>query len=103
MGTRNRLSTMSLLAGAIAVGATVGVATLAISPDGRADIVSGSRKFVVAAGLKRQRQPQAGDYWSGCSDARTAGTAPIYRGEPGYRSEMDGDDDGIACEPYRGQ
>lgn len=27
---------------------------------------------------------------------------PIYRGEPGYRVEMDGDGDGIACEPYRG-
>ena len=40
-------------------------------------------------------------YWHGCNDARTAGTAPIYRGEPGYRSEMDGDSDGIACEPYR--
>jgi hypothetical protein len=23
-------------------------------------------------------------------------------GEPGYRPEMDGDGDGIACEPWRG-
>ncbi|MDN6557056.1 MAG: excalibur calcium-binding domain-containing protein [Acidipropionibacterium acidipropionici] len=23
---------------------------------------------------------------------------PLYRGEPGYRSGMDGDNDGVACE-----
>ena len=41
-------------------------------------------------------------YYSGCNAARAAGAAPIYRGQPGYREEMDGDDDGIACEPFRG-
>ena len=41
-------------------------------------------------------------YYSGCREARAAGAAPIYRGEPGYRAGMDGDDDGIACEPYLG-
>ena len=52
--------------------------------------------------LGRERVPQAGDYYSGCDDARAAGAAPLYRDEPGYRPEMDGDSDGIACEPYRG-
>jgi hypothetical protein len=94
---------MSFLVGGIAMGAAVGVGSLAISPNRRADIVHGASNVVVAAGLQRQRAPQAGDYWSGCSEARAAGTAPIYRGEPGYRSEMDGDSDGIACEPYHGQ
>ncbi|MCC2978485.1 excalibur calcium-binding domain-containing protein [Sphingomonas sp. PL-96] len=37
--------------------------------------------------------------YSGCNAARAAGAAPIYRGTPGYRPEMDGDSDGIACEP----
>ena len=37
-----------------------------------------------------------------CDDARAAGVAPIYRGSPGYREGMDGDSDGIACEPYHG-
>jgi Excalibur calcium-binding domain len=41
-------------------------------------------------------------YYQGCDEARAAGVAPIYRGSPGYREGMDGDDDGIACEPYRG-
>jgi hypothetical protein len=42
-------------------------------------------------------------YYRNCDDARAAGAAPIYRGQPGYREEMDGDFDGIACEPYRGR
>lgn len=41
-------------------------------------------------------------YYLNCSAARAAGAAPIYRGEPGYRDKLDGDSDGIACEPYRG-
>lgn len=48
----------------------------------------------------REHAPQPGDYFSGCEDARAAGAAPLYRGEPGYRPEMDGDSDGVACEPY---
>ena len=50
----------------------------------------------------RSRPPQAGDQWQGCNAARAAGTAPIYADEPGYGSHMDGDNDGVACEPYRG-
>lgn len=103
MTTRNRRSVITFLTGGIAIGATVGVGSLAISQNGRVDIARGASDVAVAAGLKRQREPQVGDYWSGCKEARDAGTAPIYRDEPGYRSEMDGDNDGIACEPYRGQ
>lgn len=40
-------------------------------------------------------------YYINCDDARAAGAAPIYAGSPGYREGMDGDSDGIACEPYR--
>ncbi|MBZ9647120.1 excalibur calcium-binding domain-containing protein [Sphingobium sp. 3R8] len=41
--------------------------------------------------------------WSyrGCNEARAAGAAPLYRGQPGYGAHMDGDNDGIACEPIR--
>jgi Excalibur calcium-binding domain len=41
-------------------------------------------------------------YYANCNAARAAGAAPIYRGEPGYRSALDRDNDGIACEPYYG-
>lgn len=40
-------------------------------------------------------------HYSGCNEVRAAGKAPLYSGQPGYRLEMDGDGDGIACEPIR--
>ena len=42
-------------------------------------------------------------YYRYCSDARAAGAAPLYSGSPGYRPELDADDDGVACEPYYGR
>lgn len=45
--------------------------------------------------------PASSVYFRTCKEAWAAGAAPIYRGQPGYRPEMDGDGDGIACEPYR--
>lgn len=38
-----------------------------------------------------------------CAAARAAGAAPLRRGTPGYNPNLDGDNDGIACEPYRGR
>lgn len=49
---------------------------------------------------QRARIEQSATY-SGCNEVRAAGKAPIRAGEPGYRPEMDGDGDGIACEPHR--
>ncbi len=40
-------------------------------------------------------------FYSGCHEVRAAGAAPLHRGQPGYRTGMDGDGDGIACENYR--
>ena len=42
-------------------------------------------------------------FYRRCDDVRAAGKAPIYRGEPGYRPPLDRDNDGIACEPFRGK
>ncbi len=39
--------------------------------------------------------------YSGCDEVRALGKDPLYRGDPGYREEMDGDGDGVACEPIR--
>lgn len=47
------------------------------------------------------RPAPSGVYYPNCRAAWAAGAAPLYRGEPGYRPEMDGDGDGIACEPFR--
>lgn len=37
-------------------------------------------------------------FYADCSEARAAGAAPIYAGQPGYRRRLDRDDDGVACE-----
>ncbi|MGX7731872.1 excalibur calcium-binding domain-containing protein [Rhodococcus sp. 2H158] len=37
-------------------------------------------------------------YYENCDAARNAGVAPLLRGQAGYRSELDRDDDGVACE-----
>jgi hypothetical protein len=38
-------------------------------------------------------------HYPGCNEVRAAGKAPLRYGEPGYRSDMDGDGDGVPCEP----
>lgn len=37
-------------------------------------------------------------YYKNCTEARAAGAAPIYQGQPGYASHLDRDGDGIACD-----
>lgn len=47
---------------------------------------------------EKQNTKQKEVYYARCADARAAGAAPIYKGEPGYRPALDRDGDGIACE-----
>lgn len=49
----------------------------------------------------REAAMERSAYYPNCNAARAAGVAPISRGSPGYRLELDGDGDGIACEPIR--
>jgi hypothetical protein len=42
--------------------------------------------------------PAADVYYANCAAARAAGAAPLYAGQPGYRSGLDRDHDGVACE-----
>ncbi|WP_410607371.1 excalibur calcium-binding domain-containing protein [Amycolatopsis sp. lyj-109] len=45
-----------------------------------------------------EEAPAHSAYYANCSAAKAAGAAPLYRGEPGYRSGLDRDGDGVACE-----
>lgn len=101
MNSPRRSDALSILIVAAVGGAALGAGSLAMTGDGRSDLATRAQTVAVVAGIARARTPQAGDRWGGCHDARAAGTAPIYRGEPGYREDMDGDGDGIACEPVR--
>ncbi|MGW6733003.1 excalibur calcium-binding domain-containing protein [Streptomyces sp. NPDC055013] len=37
-------------------------------------------------------------HYANCSEARAAGAAPVHRGEPGYASHLDRDNDGVGCD-----
>lgn len=37
-------------------------------------------------------------YYANCAAVRAAGAAPLRAGQPGYRTALDGDKDGVACE-----
>ena len=36
--------------------------------------------------------------FANCTEARAAGAAPVRRGDPGYSSKLDRDNDGVGCE-----
>jgi hypothetical protein len=55
----------------------------------------------VVAIPKVRRVADSSVYYSGCNEVRALGNAPLYDSDPGYRTEMDGDGDGIACETQR--
>ncbi len=40
-------------------------------------------------------------YYKNCGAVKAAGAAPLLRGEPGYRPELDPDGDGVACDKGR--
>lgn len=98
-----RLKTsLGYLGAALLAGVGMGSASIALTDGGVESLMERVKPFAVSAGIGRRRAPQAGDSWAGCDQARAAGSAPIYASEPGYRAGMDGDGDGIACEPWRG-
>lgn len=55
--------------------------------------------IVLAAIVFGAQSAKADDvYYKNCSEVRAAGAAPILQGQPGYRSALDRDNDGVACE-----
>jgi hypothetical protein len=44
-----------------------------------------------------------GLYFRSCAEAERAGYSSMAIGTPGYREGLDGDHDGVACEPYTGR
>lgn len=78
----------------------------ASDPAALADIVALERAIArerrgVAYPPRPSSPARSGTYYRSCKEVRAAGAAPLRRGQPGYRAEMDGDGDGIACEPIR--
>ncbi|MEQ6389349.1 thermonuclease family protein [Bacillaceae bacterium S4-13-58] len=46
----------------------------------------------------KETEPDEEVYYSKCAEAHEAGVTPLYKGDPGYGTHLDGDGDGIACE-----
>lgn len=46
----------------------------------------------------KPKSSQGGWSYANCTAARAAGAAPVYRGDPGYGSHLDADNDGVGCE-----
>lgn len=61
-------------------------------------ITAGLATAAIAGSLMGAGAANADVYYKNCSEARAAGAAPIYQGQPGYRPGLDRDGDGIACE-----
>ena len=87
-----------ILIGAALVGASGGFvwanlpAKIQLAPNAPGVVAAEPRAQPIATALVR---------YSGCNEVRALGKDPLYRGDPGYREEMDGDSDGVACEPIR--
>lgn len=91
---------VSILPASASLGAAAGAGSALVPDDAVPLLAAAMRGVAVAAGLMRARPPQSGDQWARCVEARAAGSAPIYAGEPGYREGLDRDADGIACQAY---
>ena len=58
----------------------------------------GERSPAVVPAAPPAPAPAPSGAFANCSEARAAGAAPVYRGDPGYGSHLDRDDDGVGCE-----
>lgn len=66
----------------------------------RAASVAKPQSFAAPLAAPRYSAARSGSsvYYANCSAARAAGAAPVRRGDPGYASHLDRDNDGIGCE-----
>ncbi|MBB3879616.1 excalibur calcium-binding domain-containing protein [Sphingomonas pseudosanguinis] len=85
----------------IATFAGVWIATTPPQASATADQLKSVETIAPSPVARAKAAPMAATvYYAGCDEVRAAGRAPLFSDQPGYRSEMDGDDDGVACEPH---
>lgn len=56
------------------------------------------RRRGASGGGRSSSAPSEDVYFSSCKDAKAQGYRRIRQGQPGYRSGLDRDGDGVACE-----
>ncbi|GAB1810411.1 excalibur calcium-binding domain-containing protein [Priestia megaterium] len=57
-----------------------------------------ARKEAEAQAQAQQQQQSQTVYFKNCTEARAAGAAPVYQGQPGYAKHLDRDGDGVGCD-----
>lgn len=73
--------------------------TVTVTETVAAEEASSARGFLDSAPDAEDPAPVPDDVtFANCAEARAAGAAPLFRGQPGYDSSLDRDDDGVACE-----
>jgi hypothetical protein len=87
----------------IAIPAVAAFVTISVGASGDADaqrrLMTSAAKQNAGSSTSRVRTTsRANVYYRNCAAARAAGTAPVYRGEPGYPPHLDRDHDGVGCE-----
>jgi hypothetical protein len=90
-----------LLVAAVMLGLTGGYAWSKWSKPSAADVINTQRTVSAKPG-QTSDEIEESEYYASCDDARAAGKAPLYAGQPGYRSELDADGTGLACTPRAG-
>jgi hypothetical protein len=87
--TLNQLRTIGGTGALIALGAALGGGTFLVLDKMNPSANHGSEFSL--------RDP----YYQTCREAFQDSRANMRRGDPGYRAELDADNDGIACEPFQ--
>jgi len=97
MRTYDRIAARCMIAGR-SIGDSLRAAGIREGGNGTGEAVVQTRGLVsgIAQGSEDYR-------FRSCAAARAAGAAPMRRGSANYNPNLDGDGDGVACEPYRGQ
>ncbi|MFR9751669.1 excalibur calcium-binding domain-containing protein [Nocardia sp. 004] len=92
-----------LTVSAVAVGLTflAAPAALAAPPPGTGSAGTGSSAIDTGSAMTGSaslaQSGSARGAFANCDEARAAGRAPLFRGEPGFGPHLDPDGDGFAC------
>jgi len=76
---------------------TTRVAAKTVAPQGLVAPPT-TKKQTANAGGSGSSSGGGSAYYKNCTEVKKAGKAPILRGQPGYASHLDRDNDGIGCE-----
>lgn len=86
--------------GVAALGAVIGMALLQLVAPPTAEPKASTMEAMRTVERERPAATTRRGPYRYCSDAQEDGATPIYAGQPGYNSDLDGDNDGIACERW---